>query len=435
MQGKMLLLLMLLLLLASLASSCIRTAAAGGDEQPGWGGDDGLQALAERLGRPCTLRRATALPDGLEQATAPLLVRLPAEQWPHGLRSWSEKSAFVGRHGNVRVDAHSALSTAQGGARRAATAGRPLHSVLAEWRQPAQRPARVVLQAAAPSDESEACSAAGDRTWLDPAFREDLGALRSWLGAAEEELLLSVGPNGQGLPRHSHGAAWLAAIVGAKFWVLHPPGSGWAALPLSAEQWLRRLATGSGPPDSVPERAEWCVQQPGEVLIVPPLWHHSTLNLGDSVAVGAQSNALRWETPSQALEMLSAQLQRAGRDGSGRLLELTADTMLQLADSSTEGDQAKQEVAATALGMLGEACDAEPFNTRLLVKAARVAAKRLGRPDKAFQYLQEATRKLSVLEERGSITATDAAEVGGQIGVAVAVLVKAESDYALPLLT
>lgn len=35
-----------------------------------------------------------------------------------------------------------------------------------------------------------------------------------------------------------------------------------------------------------------CVQQPGEVVYVPPLWWHATSNMGDTVAVGAQARKM-----------------------------------------------------------------------------------------------------------------------------------------------
>ena len=35
-----------------------------------------------------------------------------------------------------------------------------------------------------------------------------------------------------------------------------------------------------------------CMQRPGEVVFVPPLWWHATSNVGDTVAVGAQSRKM-----------------------------------------------------------------------------------------------------------------------------------------------
>ena len=41
--------------------------------------------------------------------------------------------------------------------------------------------------------------------------------------AEMHHLIFSVGPSGQGLPFHSHGASWQTLIYGRKLWVLYPP--------------------------------------------------------------------------------------------------------------------------------------------------------------------------------------------------------------------
>ena len=105
--------------------------------------------------------------------------------------------------------------------------------------------------------------------------------------------------------------------------------------------------------------------------------------------------------------------------------------MLQLG----EEEGGVERAATAAISVLGEAWAAEPLSIRLLLKVARLAATKLGRADRAFEYLQEAAAVLKTLEEAGSISADDAAEVGGQIGVAAVTLAKAEAAFAQPLLS
>ena len=105
--------------------------------------------------------------------------------------------------------------------------------------------------------------------------------------------------------------------------------------------------------------------------------------------------------------------------------------MLQLGEE--EGDA--ERAATAAISVLGEAWAAEPLSIRLLLKVARLAATKLGRADRAAEYLQEAAAVLKTLEEAGSISTDDAAEVGGQIGVAAVTLARAEAAFAQPLLS
>jgi hypothetical protein len=315
-----LLLLLLLLLLQPLPP--LQASAAGHSDQQqrlelaGW--EPASAELAGRIAaleRPCTIRSSSSDLSGLAQeASEPTLVRVPAAEWPAGVRAWQNRDSFLRRHGAVSVEPHSSLATAQGGARRTATArGRSLSSVLAQWRHGEPDSQRQVFEAAASTLLSEqlqdgtvgeACGSNGSSSsssWVD-AMREELGEeLRSRMGSSEAELLLSIGQSGAGLPRHSHGAAWLASIVGSKFWVLHPPTAEggapeFASLPFSAGMWLKRLADlgapgahwdGDGGAPSQ-QRVEWCVQRPGEVMVLPPFWHHATINIGETIAVGGQ---------------------------------------------------------------------------------------------------------------------------------------------------
>ncbi len=91
-------------------------------------------------------------------------------------------------------------------------------------------------------------------------------------GAAPMWNVFSLGEDEAGLPFHSHGAAWLAVIHGAKHWLLYPPGGfdardRAATTPLSGvSDWFRHVR-----PNLVAKPIE-CTQRPGEVLFVPAAW-------------------------------------------------------------------------------------------------------------------------------------------------------------------
>jgi hypothetical protein len=113
---------------------------------------------------------------------------------------------------------------------------------------------------------------------------------------------------------HSHGRAALALLAGRKRWYLAPPED-----PPSLElqwsmpwQWLS-LAARTGGKGLIPNPArrpradahppqlsgaqQWCTQRPGEVMLVPRVWWHATLNARETIGLGCQ---LRGGTNSDA---------------------------------------------------------------------------------------------------------------------------------------
>ena len=59
--------------------------------------------------------------------------------------------------------------------------------------------------------------------------------------------------------------------------------------------------------------------------MLPPYWHHATLNIGDAVAVGGQHNAMPWQSPALAFEALSARraaAKKAGEESNPKELEM-----------------------------------------------------------------------------------------------------------------
>ncbi len=89
----------------------------------------------------------------------------------------------------------------------------------------------------------------------------------------------AVGGNGSGNPFHYHQQTWNALVAGRKRWLLHPPNASFYS-ELHPLEWLRRgrhLASGAQPLE--------CEQRVGDVLFVPRLWGHGTVNLDETVGV------------------------------------------------------------------------------------------------------------------------------------------------------
>ena len=103
-----------------------------------------------------------------------------------------------------------------------------------------------------------------------------------------------------GLPFHNHGKTWLAVMHGAKLWFLYPLGFG-ISTNLIPYHWFRDvLPTLQGYP--MPPVQPWtshststsmhrpltCLQYAGDIMFIPTQWLHMTLNVGETIAVGAQ---------------------------------------------------------------------------------------------------------------------------------------------------
>ena len=102
--------------------------------------------------------------------------------------------------------------------------------------------------------------------------------------------MISLGGLGSGLPWHTHGETWIAAVYGRKAWFVYPPGSARSSQrgsPLhDANTWLER----TWPTLAEEERPLHCVQQGGEIVYLPAGWAHLTVNLDEVIGAGAQSN-------------------------------------------------------------------------------------------------------------------------------------------------
>lgn len=120
-----------------------------------------------------------------------------------------------------------------------------------------------------------------------------------------------------GLPFHSHGKTWISIINGAKSWYLYPPGFDIprSIIPdytsLESVRHVRdkirtKLSSYSSPyifhqnnftwdqnlKASTEYKPLYCLQKAGDVMYLPDLWSHLTINEGETVAYGGQSALL-----------------------------------------------------------------------------------------------------------------------------------------------
>ena len=410
-----------------------------------WEMDEPMLRLATSLHPASTVRRLHSS-EAIPPLSAPLLMPIP-QLIP---RSFATRETFLERYGSVGVQPHSALVIAQGGAARwqhrpsqqpnsvplppPQRPGAPLRQVLHSWRGnestsslPGQR--RIVFEAGGD------WQGGGSPWWR--AMQDEVGPLVAWStdvqpATTTTELVLSIGPSGLGLPRHTHGPAWLAVLGGgSKWWVIHPPSENgsplWAADPRSALQWLIKLSAFNE--TGLPPGAQWCIQHAGEILFLPAYWHHATVNLGEVVAIGGQSNALGGEESSTAVERLQRAL--TADPANPRLLEAMS---VALAHLENGGRSSGGKHTVESLELLLRAARLEPLNGRLALKAAR-AAHSLGQQALVVNLLRGAVQTLRELEDLGAVGASDAAEFGGHLGVAIASLAKEDAgSLALPLL-
>eukprot|EP01051_Picozoa_sp_SAG22_P022229 SAG22_NODE_5246_length_1054_cov_0.832461_1_plen_320_part_10 len=203
---------------------------------------------------------------------------LATAAWPALNGSWADKPRFLRAHG----PSHQLARWPTGG-RQVGVLARPVtvRSFVATMPSP---------DSGLLFDGSTAGLAGGE--WAIPE-------LVAAAGAADP--LISIGPSGRGLPFHNHQAAWEAVVVGAKLFVLFEPTAtslpGWLLLrPLS--ELLRRpdgplsraLASGRLPAEAGGHAVQWALLWPGDSIYVPDDYWHATLNIGDTVAVGASGS-------------------------------------------------------------------------------------------------------------------------------------------------
>lgn len=104
----------------------------------------------------------------------------------------------------------------------------------------------------------------------------------SYIWSKHASLSFGVGGSGSGVPFHTHGHVFAEVFHGAKRWFLQRPGP---EPRFDPDESSLRWTTYVRPTFSAAEEADIldCVCRPGDLLYIPSFWHHSTLNLGDTV--------------------------------------------------------------------------------------------------------------------------------------------------------
>lgn len=123
--------------------------------------------------------------------------------------------------------------------------------------------------------------------------------------------MLSIGPSRYGLPFHNHGQTWLAVVHGTKYWFVYPPGFGAPRSVdsmfspfTSALDWYNEVyphilesANAKAPLHTsfsalhggyAGYRPLECRQHAGDILYLPSMWSHMTMNIGETIAIGGQ---------------------------------------------------------------------------------------------------------------------------------------------------
>ena len=106
----------------------------------------------------------------------------------------------------------------------------------------------------------------------------------AWSAPDKGFQVFSAMEQGSSHPFHFHDAAWLGEVAGTRLWFLLPPGTKISAKVNGCDYLLGKA--------NIPQAAQACVQQAGEVMYLPPKWIHATCALENwSVGVGGQGGS------------------------------------------------------------------------------------------------------------------------------------------------
>lgn len=95
---------------------------------------------------------------------------------------------------------------------------------------------------------------------------------------SSSEFQFYLGPAGSGAPMHFHGHAINTMAFGEKHWFLLPPDEAFYST-LPASEFVPGVLRGN-------ESSTWqCTQFSGDILYVPSLWSHATLNIKQTIGV------------------------------------------------------------------------------------------------------------------------------------------------------
>ena len=112
-------------------------------------------------------------------------------------------------------------------------------------------------------------------------------------------MIMGLGDEGTGAAFHRHDRSWCYCVSGLKLWALYPPNIADTQIPkglkmvfsqtkqLQGESEVQEVVSmvdrmcQNAPEEGKPLRL---VQHPGEILCLPPQWHHATINLAPQTA-------------------------------------------------------------------------------------------------------------------------------------------------------
>jgi hypothetical protein len=206
--------------------------------------------------------------------------------------------------------------------------------------------------------------------------------------------MFSMGAGSSGLPWHTHGATWIGVVFGKKQWFLLPPGK---ATPQqrgsrlqSALEWVEvTLPTLTG--------AEHlrCVQLPGEVLYLPAAWAHLTLNIGTSLAIGAQES---WNFDHSSYD----RLEPGAQAGDPEAQVGWAQHLTELAARGMPGNtgQGPEKLSEQATNYLQEAVASHPSEIGAMFILIELLGT-TGKDKSATMLCEELEGRLKKLEDEG----------------------------------
>ena len=167
----------------------------------------------------------------------------------------------------------------------------------------------------------------------------------------QDNVTFFAGRAGSGLGFHKHGEAINVLVLGRKQWLIYRPESLSLAMGmdpgLSGAQWLEQIYP-TLPAEARPEFE--CVQEAGEILYLPALFHHATVNLEDSLGLATrQASGGRVNSDAVSVNSLA--------DG----IETAAARSKQLCGGGDRGCGEAQAQLAALLMEAGRAAEALPL--------------------------------------------------------------------------
>ena len=248
-----------------------------------------------RIGRcsplaSCNMRQLYAgdyagidLAQALNEANMPLMLRRPVS--PLASSSWRvhDMAALLTLHGDDTID---------DGLYRGYTkqdhleVSMPLHAFFPSLRNGSLPAEAFLFRDVTGSSLAKTSKPLGDLYERVSVLRDRGYALVPH--AARGRTILSAGGWGGGRPFHSHGPALNALVSGVKHWFVRRPNAS-----LSTTVLQKGLASGDALPAGWEDELWSCTQREGDLLWVPNLLEHQTLNFHDEVRYRSSPPA-RW---------------------------------------------------------------------------------------------------------------------------------------------